>query len=375
MANNDRLHELQTMPYEQYLLTPEWQERRQLMLERAGHRCQICNSSSDLQVHHRTYERRGNENLGDATTAGDLTVLCQSCHEKFHDRLPAQEKSHAFVKMLDVAKAFLSEKPYRIHGVPTGFDSIDLALAGGLQKSDLILIGGRTRVGKTAFALKIAYNSACQQQKVAFFSLEMKKTQLYQRLVAMISRIDLFRLRQGWIEKDDVPVITAAQRETYALPLWINDTTMTIEEIYRQTKQLIAEQQGIDLVIVDYLGFIETNKSYSTVEQKISFISRSLKLMAREFDIPVVVLCQLSRSLENRYDKTPVLTDLRDSGSQEQDADVVLFIHREGIYDNSVDQKEAKIIIAKQRNGPTSSWQVRYHNEYTLFEDYSRDDE
>lgn len=365
MSEEKRIQDPRTMPYEEYLLTPEWQEKRKQVLDHAKHRCQICNSSESLNVHHRTYERRGNEDLA------DLTVLCKNCHSQFHDRVSAQERKSTFSTLLEIAEETSNSE--QSTGLSTGYDDLDLILGSGLHRSDLILLGGRTRNGKTAFALNIARNVAVKyDKKVAIFSLEMSKQQIFERFISMEAQIDTFSIRNGYLTNEDEANYLAAAETLLASPLWISDVIGTVDAIRQELRQLLTECVDIDLVIIDYLGLIEPYRHTKGVnaEQQVRAISRGLKLLAREFSVPVLVLCQLSRAAESRTSKRPELTDLRDSGAQEQDADVVLLIHCDDVYDPDTERAGlADIIVAKQRNGPIGEVTVFFKKEYMLLQD------
>lgn len=260
-------------------------------------------------------------------------------------------------------------------GVPTGYTDIDKTL-GGLQKSDLILLGGRPGSGKTSLGLCIGYNAALRGYKVAVVSLEMGKRQLARRLVSMASKVDLQRLRSGWFDDEEWGTIVEKAGDLSRLPIQINDTAGSpVASIRSQLRRLIQQQGGVDLVIIDYLGLIapDEGKESENRVQEMSKISGGLKKLAREFDIPVLALAQLSRQVESRQNKRPQLSDLRESGSLEQDADVVMFLYREDYYaeqenrEDYVPTNEAEVSIAKHRNGPTGSVNLYFKGEQTMF--------
>lgn len=262
-------------------------------------------------------------------------------------------------------------------GIPTGYKDIDDTL-GGLQRSDLILLGGRPSSGKTSLGLCMGYNAALRGHKVAVFSLEMGKRQLMRRMMSMATSVDLQRLRNGWINDEEWSKIIEKSADLSLLPIWINDTAGNpLSSMRSQLRRLAQEQNGIDLVVVDYLGLIAPDdEKVENRVQEVSKISRGLKLLAREFDVPVLALAQLSRAVEQRQNKRPQLADLRDSGSLEQDSDVVLFIYRDAYYaqmeGRELEQgKEniADITVAKHRNGPTGDVQLYFKAEQTMFYD------
>ena len=261
-----------------------------------------------------------------------------------------------------------------VTGVATGFTKLD-ELTAGLQKSDLIILAGRPGMGKTAFALNIAKNSAVDANiPVAIFSLEMSKEQLSFRMLSSEARIDSSRLRRGFITQDDWIKITDAAGFLSQAPIFIDDSpNITVLEIRAKSRRLKMEN-NIGLIIIDYLQLMKGRISAERRDLEISEISRSLKALAKELDIPVLALSQLNRKLEERSDKRPQLADLRESGALEQDADVVAFIYRDELYnkdENNPNKGKAEIILAKQRNGPTGAAILTFLDTYTRFENYS----
>lgn len=255
-----------------------------------------------------------------------------------------------------------------ITGVPTGFPDLD-AMTSGLQPSDLILVAARPSMGKTAFALNIAQNAAIRHRiPVAIFSLEMSKEQLVQRMLCAESNVDSHKLRTGRLEEDDWPRLARAMGPLSEAPIYIDDTPgITCLEIRAKARRLKAEK-GLGLVVIDYLQLIAGRGQSENRQQEISEISRSLKALARELNVPVLALSQLSRAPDVRSDHRPVLSDLRESGSQEQDSDLVAFLYREDYYNPNTDRKNiAEVIIAKQRNGPTGKVELLWLSQYTKF--------
>lgn len=248
----------------------------------------------------------------------------------------------------------LSQRSEEIYGVPTGFIDID-KLLGGLQKSDLLIIAGRPGMGKTGFMLSVAKNAALKHKKhVAVFSLEMANEQLVQRLIAQETGIDTQRLRSGQLKDDEYGKFNVAIEVLGDTKIWLDDTpSITPLSLRTKCRRLHMENQ-LDLIIVDYLQLMSGDLRTDNRVQEVSYISRNLKVLARELNVPVLVGAQLSRAVEQRVDKRPVLSDLRESGSLEQDADIVMFIHRPDALDaDSPRQNIAEIIVAKHRNGPT----------------------
>ncbi len=257
-----------------------------------------------------------------------------------------------------------------VTGVATGFYELDYKLA-GLQNSDLILLAARPSMGKTALALNIAeYVVTKLRVPTAFFSLEMSKIQLVNRLISMDSRVQAQSIRTGQLSDNDWTEITNSARKLSASTLFIDDTpSISVSELRSKCRKLKLEQ-GLGLIIIDYLQLMTATggKASESRQQEISEISRSLKAIAREINCPVLALSQLSRAVEGRPDKRPMLSDLRESGAIEQDADVVMFIYRDEYYNHDSEKKGiAEVIIGKQRNGPTGTVELGAQLEYTRF--------
>jgi replicative DNA helicase len=268
----------------------------------------------------------------------------------------------------------LYEKRQLITGVPTGFTKLD-ELTSGLQPSDLIIIAGRPSMGKTAFALNIAQHAAIQGgTPSAIFSLEMAKEQLALRMLCSEAKVDAHRLRGGFLSESDWPKLTRAAGSLSEAPIFIDDTAgISALEMRAKARRMKAEH-NLGLVVVDYLQLMRGRASSDTREQEISDISRSLKALAKELRVPVVALSQLNRRVEERGDKRPQLSDLRESGAIEQDADVIIFLYRDDVYNKSDDNPnkgKAEIIIGKQRNGPTDKFDLAFLEKYTCFENIS----
>ncbi|HEY4485408.1 MAG TPA: replicative DNA helicase [Nitrospiria bacterium] len=267
----------------------------------------------------------------------------------------------------------LYEKKERVTGVPTGFEKLD-DMTSGLQPSDLIVIAGRPSMGKTALALCIAQHMGIEKHgKAAIFSLEMSKEQLVMRMLCSEARVDSHKLRTGYLGRTDWPKLTTAAGRIAEAQIYIDDTpALTVLEMRAKGRRLKAEK-GLDLIIVDYLQLMRGRSDADNREQEISDISRSLKALAKELQLPVIALSQLSRAVENRSDKRPVLADLRESGAIEQDADVVIFIYRDEVYHPGEENKGiADVIIGKQRNGPVGTIQMAFLDRFTRFENLDR---
>ncbi|TET50363.1 MAG: replicative DNA helicase [Anaerolineales bacterium] len=254
-------------------------------------------------------------------------------------------------------------------GIPTGFVDLD-RLLGGLQRSDFILVAARPSVGKTSLCLSMARNAARRGQHVAIFSLEMASEQIVQRLVAAETGIDAQRLRLGALEEDEWPRFVQATGQLADLAVFIDDTpSISVLQLRTKARRLHAEHR-LDMVVVDYLQLMTGEARIENRVQEVSYISRSLKALARELNLPVVAACQLSRAVEQRREKLPILADLRDSGSLEQDADVVIFIYRDEMYNPDTDRQHiADIIVGKHRNGPTGTIQLFFLNRLAQFLD------
>ena len=263
---------------------------------------------------------------------------------------------------------YLQEHRGEVVGVPSGFRDLD-ELTGGLQQSDLIILAARPSVGKTSFALSLGYNVATRHQRnVGIFSLEMSRDQLVQRLLAMDTRIDSHRLRTGHLNESDLQNVMESMGRLAAVPIYIEDTPgLSIMEVRSKARRL-QSQSGVDLIIIDYLQLMAGKRSDNRV-QEVSEISRGLKALARELNVPVMALSQLSRAVEGRTSHIPMLSDLRESGSIEQDADIVMFIYREELYDKETDKKGiAELHIAKHRQGPIGVVPLRFDAAMTRFD-------
>lgn len=263
-----------------------------------------------------------------------------------------------------------SKNKDKIVGIPTGFRELDEKTS-GLQRSDLIIVAARPAMGKTAFALNIAQQSAVKAgSSVIIFSLEMAKEQLGQRLLAMQARVEMQKLKQGDLDRTDWERISMAADDLNGTKIVIDDTPgISLMEMRNKCRRLKAEQ-GLDLVVIDYLQLMKFDGKADSRQQEISAISRNLKLLAREIDCPVIVLSQLSRATEQRPDKRPILSDLRESGSIEQDADIVIFLYRDDYYNPETETPGVcEINIAKHRSGPTGKIELTWVSRYTKFSD------
>ena len=265
----------------------------------------------------------------------------------------------------------LAERGEDVLGVPSGFTDLDKML-GGFQKSDLIILAARPGMGKTSFALNVALHAAKKHRmRVGIFSLEMSREQLVQRLLSQEAHINSHALRQGKIHGEEAWTrLMEAAATLQTCPIYIDDTAaLTPFELRTKARRLYAEH-GMDLLIVDYMQLMHSGKRSENRVQEISYISRTMKQLARELHVPLIALSQLSRQVENRANKRPMLSDLRESGSIEQDADVVLFIYREGSNEEESEKHNiAQIIVAKHRHGPTGVVSLFFDENYTQFSD------
>lgn len=269
----------------------------------------------------------------------------------------------------------LFEKKDHVTGVPTGFLDLDQKTA-GFQRGDLIIIAGRPSMGKTAFALNIAQYASVHAEPrhpVAVFSLEMGKEQLVTRLLCSEARVDAGRLRTGHLIDGEWEKIMKGAERLYDAKIFIDDTpAISVLEMRAKARRLKAEH-GIGMIVVDYLQLMRGSGAPESRQQEISEISRSLKALAKELSVPVVALSQLNRGLESRTDKRPMMSDLRESGAIEQDADVIMFVYRDEVYnkENPDVKGKAEIIIGKQRNGPIGTVELTFLGEYTRFENHA----
>ncbi len=309
----------------------------------------------------------------------DIDTLVDEAEQAIFD-IAGQKEGQQFTSVKSIVPDAFSrvEQLYKrkelITGVPTGYYEIDRMTA-GLQPSDLIIIAARPSMGKTSLAMNIAQHaSLIEKTGVAVFSLEMSKEQLVMRLLSSAGRIDSQRIRTGKLLNDDWPKLTRAVGMLSEAPIYIDDTpAISVLEMRAKVRRLAA-QHDIGLIIVDYLQLMQGRGRIENRTQEISEISRSLKALAKEHNVPVIALSQLNRGLESRTDKRPMMSDLRESGAIEQDADLICFIYRDEIYNKSEDNPDigiAEVIIGKQRNGPTGLTRLTFIKEFTMFENMS----
>jgi replicative DNA helicase len=316
------------------------------------------------------------EDVNEALDAAEQLVYGVSNRTLREHLAPVSELAPGALEMIQR----LYEAEGEVTGVETGFDDLD-RLTTGFHKSDLVILAARPAMGKTALALNAIWHASGQMgMPVAIFSLEMSKEQLVQRLIAQVTRIPAQALRSGNVRAEDWPKLVRGVAEVSRAPIWIDDTAgVTLMEMRAKVRRLSSRLNAeggppLSLVVVDYLQLMvgQGNRSENR-QQEIAEISRGLKVLARDLDVPVLAIAQLSRAVEQRHDKRPLLSDLRDSGALEQDADMVMFLYRDEYYNPDSDDKGvAEIIVGKHRNGPTGKVQLAWMEQYTKFASLAR---
>lgn len=311
-------------------------------------------------------------------TIENSSIIIDNAEKLFFEMLSKQENRNYANLDNTIKKVFsnivsAADSIYGITGVGSGFSKLD-EMTCGFQSGDLIIVAARPSMGKTAFALCLARNAALAGNPVAFVSLEMSSEQLVMRILSFDAQVPLSSLRSGNITSDDWISLTAAAAKVSDYPIYIDDSpAQAIFDIKTRARKIFLDK-GIKLLIVDYLQLLHINKKFENRHQEVSEISRSLKQIAKELSIPVIALSQLSRGVENRTDKRPLLSDLRDSGALEQDADLILFLYRDVVYNKSTLYPDlAEVIIGKQRNGPTGSVNLKYVKEHTFFDEFDNE--
>ncbi|MBX7149341.1 replicative DNA helicase [bacterium] len=337
-------------------------------------------------IHDRSMVRRLIEASADIATKGyenpdDAQMLIDSA-EQIIFSLSENRARSGFANVKDIViDSFkkieeLVENQKTITGVATGFNDLD-NMTCGFQPGDLVIIAARPSMGKTAFALNIAEHAAIREgQPVAIYSLEMSKESLVTRMLCAEARLDSQKLRKGQLEERDWPNLTRAAGHLSEAKIFIDDTASpTVMEMRAKARRL-KKEHGVGLIIVDYLQLVRGSAGAQSREQEISEISRSLKALAKELKVPVIALSQLNRAVESRTNRRPQLSDLRESGAIEQDADVISFIYRDEVYNETTpDKGVAEIIIGKQRNGPTGTVRLAFINQSTRFENLAFDNQ
>ena len=306
------------------------------------------------------------QDVQDVVDRSEQIIFAISERRLERDLVPIRQVMRGVIDELDE----LHRRRGEVLGVPTGFRTLD-KLLGGLQKSDLIIVAARPGMGKTSLGLTVALNAAKRHgARVALFSLEMSNEQLVQRLLSAEARIDSQRLRLGQIADNEWQRVAEAAGVLSECAIFIDDSAAVSPFELRTKARRLHAEHNVDLVIVDYLQLMNGGTRSENRVQEISFISRALKQLARELNVPLIAISQLSRQVEGRADKKPQLSDLRDSGSIEQDADVVMFVFREDAYKEDTERKNiAEIIVAKHRHGPTGSIDLYFNKEFTHFDE------
>jgi replicative DNA helicase len=327
-----------------------------------------------------------------------ISVVTRVLEEAYREYLPADELldlaeqrildirekriKSPFLKISDLVKDIFANinemmlHKRRITGIPTGYTDLDI-LTSGFQPGDLVVLASRPTMGKTSFALNILrYLGVEKGIPSAIFSLEMSKDQIVLRLLCMEARVNAQKVRTGYISKKEIPKLTEAVHRLRNAPIYIDDTpAIELLELRAKARRIVKEA-GVQFIVVDYLQLVQGPRDTENRQQEISAISRSLKALAKELNIPIMAVSQLSRAVEQRHDKRPQLSDLRESGAIEQDADTVLFIHRPELYDDSPEVKNlAEIIIGKQRNGPVGTVKLSFLKDYMRFEQFAYEEE
>ena len=305
----------------------------------------------------------------------DVDTLLDKAEQSIFE-ISEKRTKPSFHKLPDIIKRGLSDleklsqEPGMVTGVPSGFIDLDNMTA-GFQNSDLIILAARPSMGKTSFALDIArYVSLSKKLPTAFFSLEMSKEQLGMRLLCSKAQVDSSKVRTGYLAKSDWPKVHDAGRELAEAQLFIDDSpALSVLDVRARARRLAAEQP-LGLIIIDYMQLMQGRGSPESRQLEVSEISRGLKALAKEINAPILALSQLSRAVESRTDKRPMLSDLRESGSIEQDADVVMFIYRDVVYNPETDDPgKTEILVRKQRNGPIGDIRLHFENQFTRFFD------
>jgi replicative DNA helicase len=317
---------------------------------------------------------KANQMAAQAAQEANIEEVITSAQEglqNIQERSVSKEGRILDIKDMALAEFELIEKQAMnpgISGIPTGFPDVD-KMINGLNPSELFILAGRPAMGKTAFALNLATNVAMNEKKTAvIFSLEMPVGQLLRRMFSAYGNIDSTVIRTGNLNGEDWEKLTMATSAISEAPIKLIDRAYTLSEIRSDARKLKREYGELGVIVIDYLQLIGVEGNFPTTNERIGHISRSLKLLARELDVPIIALSQLSRAVEQRQDKRPMMSDLRDSGSIEQDADVVAFLYRDDYYNEDSDKKNiAELIISKQRNGPVGKVELLFLKNYNKF--------
>ena len=315
------------------------------------------------------------------TQSREVPEILSAAEKKIFDIAMNRQDGEALKPLSDVLTNTmeiiedLARRHGEIAGVPTGFIDLDAMLT-GLHPGELIIVGARPAMGKTSFAMNIAEHAAVNKGKtVAVFTLEMPREQIALRMLCSDAKVDMQRVRKGTLNDDDWMKLAKSLGPLSAAPMFIDDTSALTPTMLRsRCRRLMMDQGGLDLIVIDYLGLMSTDNRTENRNMEVSEISRRLKSIALELKIPVIACAQLSRANKDRPNKRPMLSDLRDSGSIEQDADVVMFLHREEYYDKDTPDKNiGEVIVSKQRSGPLGTVKLAWLSEYTTFANLARD--
>ena len=369
LRQQDRLEEIGGAAYLTYLInhTPSsiYTETYGRIVERAALRRRMLNAASTIA----TLAHQEDADINDVIDQAESALFAVTERRLRQELVPIRTAVAEYYDRIE----FLYNQETESLGVPTGFNDLD-ELLGGLQKSDLIIVAGRPGMGKTSWLLSVGHNAAQAGARVAIFSMEMSNEQIVQRLIASETGISSHKLRLGRLKDREWALFIEAVGRLGKLNVFLDDTpALTPLQMRAKCRRLYSEA-GLDLIMVDYLQLMNSGIGRNDNRvQEISYISRNLKQLARELNVPVLAAAQLSRAVEQRHDKRPQLSDLRESGSIEQDADVVMFIYRDEVYnENTERQNQADIIVAKHRHGPTGSVALFFRKELTQFANLSK---
>jgi replicative DNA helicase len=331
---------------------------------------QLINSATDITEHAFNTEGRSSRDLLDE--AEQLVYRIAEQHTRGSGPIEITKLLTRATDRID----HLYHNGGTITGIETGFSDFD-EMTSGLQQGDLVIVAGRPSMGKTTFAMNVAEHASLKADKpVLVFSMEMPAESLTMRMMSSLGRIDQHRLRTGKLNDNDWPRVTSAVGMLSEAKMYIDDTpALTPTEMRSRARRISRQHDGLSMVMIDYLQLMTVGGKSENRTNEISEISRSLKALAKELTVPVVALSQLNRSLEQRHDKRPVMSDLRESGAIEQDADVIAFIYRDEVYnEDSAEKGIAEVIIGKQRNGPIGRVRLKFHGQYTRFDNLVAED-
>lgn len=332
------------------------------LVERAAIRRRLLAAAEEIRM----LAMKEDEPIDDVISKSEARLFTVTERQLKRDMIPIREALGAYYDHVEA----MMQSNQTAFGVPTGFRDLD-SLLGGLQKSDFLIFAGRPGMGKTSFLLSIAMNAARMGARILIFTMEMGAEQIVQRIISMETGINMQRLRTGQVDAREWGRFVEAIGRLGELSIFIDDTP-ALNPLQMRTKcRRLAHEYGLDLIILDYLQLMNAGAMYENNRvQEISYISRSLKELAREINVPLLSAAQLSRAVEQRGDKRPILSDLRESGSIEQDTDIVMFLYRDAVYNEATEfPNQADVIVAKHRNGPTGTISLYFDNTITKFMD------